>query len=87
MAIWIILILAIGIMILACMPGNLAVYYKLISKYRYWSILIVGIVYILVDFFLILQNTSKIPNFWLIFCLINLTGLIIILKIFSQIKK
>ncbi|KAA8797983.1 hypothetical protein F1B96_02795 [Lactobacillus crispatus] len=53
----------------------------------YWSILTIVILYLLIDIWFIWQISIKTPNFWLIFSVINLAGIIAVYKSYKQIKR
>lgn len=87
MALWIIGILAIVLMIVACLPITQRYFHKYIEKIGYWSLLIIFIIYLLIDIWYLLKISDRSGNFWLAFILVNIAGIIALCRTYWDIKN
>ena len=87
MALILIVAIALIVMIIVCLPIVQKSFFKYCKRLGYWSILTIVILYLLIDIWFIWQISIKTPNFWLIFSVINLAGIIAVYKSYKQIKR
>lgn len=87
MALILIVAIALIVMIIVCLPIVQKSFFKYSKRLGYWSILTIVILYLLIDIWFIWQISIKTPNFWLIFSVINLAGIIAVYKSYKRIKR
>lgn len=84
MALVLITAIAILLMIIACLPITQR---YLDKRMGYWSLLVIAIIYLLLDIWFILRISTETPNFWLIFIIVNIAGIVVLFKTYQDIKR
>lgn len=83
MALWVIGILAIFVMVAACLPATRKYYSRYVAKLGYWNILII----FLFDIWFLTTISMADKKVWWILILINLSGIIAIYRTYKEIKN
>ena len=87
MALWVIGILAIFVMVAACLPVTRKYYSRYVAKLGCWNILIIFLLYVLFDIWFLTTISMADKKVWWILILINLSGRIAIYRTYKEIKN
>ena len=86
-ALWVTGILAIFVMVAACLPVTRKYYSRYVAKLGCWNILIIFLLYVLFDIWFLTTISMADKKVWWILILINLSGIIAIYRTYKEIKN